>query len=137
TPRWFGAVAGVVVAVLAVGALAGTMADRAAAAASRAVARGDGSAAIEEANRATALRPDWPRQRLLAASAAVVDDRGLHTALAEVRAGLAWSPEDPILRRAEIGLLVDRALATGAPVHRSEAEAAIAGRLRADPHDAR
>jgi len=136
-PRWLRALGVAATGVLAAGALAGVVADRQAARAAAALDRGDGHAAAVAAEQALDLRPDWPRLALLGATAAVADDQGIHEALRHVRAGLGWSPGDPILRRAEVALLVDRALATGAPVHRAEARAAAEALLVADPLDSR
>jgi len=121
--------------LLAVDAVSGVVADREAGSAARALRRGDTRAARVAAERASARRPDWPRTGLLEARAVVADGRGIHRGLEALVRARRWSPRDPVLVRAEIALLVDRALATGAPAHRDEAQRALDDRLAEDPRD--
>jgi O-antigen ligase/Flp pilus assembly protein TadD len=117
-----------VLALLAVaGLVAGGLdvaADHHAEVAARRLAAGDGPAAADAARDAVARRPDEVRLRLLAARAEVAAGAGILAALDEVDAALRISPDDPIVRRDRVRLLVARAAVTEVPAHAAEARAA-------------
>ena len=124
-------------AVLAVGGLIvgglDVAADHRAEVAARRLAAGDGPAAADAARDAVALRPDVVRLRLLAARAEVAAGEGILAALDEVDAALRTSPDDPIVRRERIRLLVARAAATEVPAHATDARAAADEAVADDP----
>jgi hypothetical protein len=116
--------------------VADVVADHRAERAVEAVARGDGPAALEAADSAAALRPDILRLHLLAARAALVDQRGALAALQRIDDGLDWSPNDPIARLQRLTVLVARAESTQTSPHIAAARDALDPALRADPHAA-
>jgi len=135
-PRWT-MVVRPALALLAVGALvAGILdvaADHRAEVAARRLAAGDGPAAADAARDAVALRPDVVRLRLLAARAEVAAGEGILAALDEVDAAVRTSPDDPIVRRERVRLLVARAAATEVPAHATAARAAADEAVADDP----
>jgi O-antigen ligase len=104
-------------------------------------ASGDGHSrrAVERAERATRLRPDDVRYRLVAAE--VLARRGTladtDRALAQVRRALDWSPLDPNVVDREASLLLDRAAITGERVDISAAVEAWQRLVERDPLRAR
>jgi O-antigen ligase len=113
--RVLGTVALALAALAAAAGIADVAADRLA---RRAVDAGsDRDAAVADARRATELRPDDLRYRIVAAQ--VLSERGtladVDEALRQARAGLRWSPNDPIVRDQEAALLLQRATITGDP----------------------
>lgn len=90
-------------------------ADRLAKEALDASAAGRPDAAVERAERASTLRPDNVRYRLVAAE--VLARRGaladIDRALEQTRRALDWSPRDPLAVDAGASLLLDRAAITG------------------------
>jgi len=131
-----------VVAALAVGAaVVGALdvaADRSAATALGAAARGDLDEAGRQARRATRLRPDAVRYHLVGSEVASVGGRldGLTAALEHVTDALAVSRRDPVAlaRRAE--LLLGVATVTFAPDDLSAARAAWEEVAAGDPNNA-
>jgi tetratricopeptide (TPR) repeat protein len=77
----------------------------------------DRDAAVADARRATDLRPDDLRYRIVAAQ--VLSERGtladVDEALRQARAGLRWAPNDPIVLDTEAALLLQRDTITGDP----------------------
>lgn len=124
-------------AVLALGAMVvgvrDVAADRAAERAADALTGDDGRAAVAAAEEAVALRPDEVRLHLLLARARLAADEGTLAALAAVDDAAALSPGDPIVRRAGLRLLVDRAAATQVPAHAATARTAVDEALADDP----
>jgi uncharacterized protein HemY len=121
------------------GLLAGiteVVADHRAERAAEALARGDGPAALAAADSAADLRPDIVRLHLLAARAAVADQRGALAGLERIDDALDWSPRDPIAQLQRLTLLVSRAESTLTAPHIAAARAALDPALRADPHAA-
>lgn len=129
------ALAVLAVAALAVGVL-DVVADREGAAALHALERGDRRAAVDHAERATRLRPDVVRLRLLEARVTVDADLGIEAGLAAVDAALDLSPGDPVARLDRAELLVARARATLLPRHAAEARAEIERLVALDPRSA-
>jgi hypothetical protein len=127
------------VVLAGVGLLAGVtdvIADHRAERAVDAMARGDGPAALAAADSAAHLRPDHLRLHLLAARAAVADQRGALAGLQRIQDGLDWSPHDPIALLQQLALLVGRAESTQTPPHIEAARAALDPALRRDPYAA-
>jgi hypothetical protein len=126
-------------AVAAVALLAGVVdvvADHRAQRAVDALGRGDTSAALVAADSAAALGPDEVRLHLLAARAAVADQRGFLAGLQRVDDALAVSPQDPIALLQRLTLLVERAEATQTDAHIGIAVREVRDRLRVDDHNA-
>lgn len=111
----------------------GVAADRQAA---RAVDGRDRTSAVEAATRATELRPDVLRYRLLLARLLLADDRGTAAALTAVDGALQQSPDDPIAQRERARLLVARAAATSVPAHIAAAQRELQTQLDDDPVNA-
>lgn len=129
------AVVGVVAGVALVEGASGVVADHRADRAAEALARGDVDGAATAAASAADLRPDVLRFHLLAARAAVADDRGIVVGLAAVDDALAISPGDPIARRTKAQLLLARAAATSVPAHVQAAEEYLRDLLDRDPNN--
>jgi O-antigen ligase len=127
---WF---AMVVAGLGLVAGMADVVADHRAERAVQAMARGDGPAALAAADGAVDLRPDILRLHLLAARAAVADQRGALAGLERIQDGLDWSPHDPIARLQQLTLLVGRAESTQTPPHIAAARGALDPALRRDP----
>lgn len=127
-----GVLVGVALVALVVG-VRDVAADRRAATAARALAAGDGRAALVAAEDAVALGPHVVRLRLLAARAEVAAGEGAVAALEHVDAALRTSPGDPIAVRERVRLLVARAEATQVPVHADRARAAADEAVADDP----
>ncbi len=121
--------------VALVAGVAFVAADRHAEQAARALSRGDGAAAVRSAEAAVALRPDVVRNRVLAARALLLDRRGTLAAIEELEAALEVSPDDPIVRRERVAVLVARAAATQVPAHVEAARAELDRMLARDPND--
>lgn len=115
TRRVVGTAALALAGLAAVAGIADVAADRLA---RRAVDAGsDRDAAVADARRATELRPDDLRYRIVAAQ--VLSERGtladVDEALRQARAGLRWAPNDQIVLDTEAALLLQRATITGDP----------------------
>ena len=128
------------VAALGLGAAAALVAggldvaaDRRARTAADRLAAGDTDGALAAADDAADLRPDEVRLHLLAARAAVADDRGTLAALERVADALDVSPRDPVALLERTRLLVARAEATQTRRHREAAGADLERRLAEDP----
>ena len=130
--RPFVAVLGTLVVVASLGGLVGLAADRAAAAAADALARGDGAKAERDARTATRWRPDVVRYHLLEARARVADGLGIVDGIAAADDALRVSPRDPIAQRERARLLVARARATQVPAHAQAARRYLTGLLAHD-----
>ena len=87
---------------------------------------------------AAGLRPDAVRYHLVAARAhaAAGTVRGVDLALADIRAALDVSPDDPVAGNERARLLLERALLTDAAADIAAARSALASRLAADPRNA-
>lgn len=127
------ALGGVAAAVLAMAGVADVAADRLA---RRAVDALGTPAAVEDARRAAALRPDEVRLHLVAAAASSSLDTlaGVDAALDAVGDAAAWSPRDPIVRQRNAELLSRRATITGADEDAVHAAAAWQALVADDPH---
>jgi hypothetical protein len=127
-----GALAVAAVAALATGVL-DVVADHRARSAADALARGDTDRALVSADDAADLRPDIVRLHLLAARAAVADERGSLAGLQRVEEALDVSPRDPVALLERSRLLVARAEATRTGRHLDTATAELQRRLAEDP----
>jgi hypothetical protein len=126
-----GALAVAAVAAVATGVL-DVAADHRARSAADALARGDTDRALAAADAAADLRPDVVRLHLLAARAAVADERGSLAGLQRVEDALDVSPRDPVALLERSRLLVARAEATRTGRHLDAAAAELRRRLAAD-----
>jgi hypothetical protein len=134
--RWVGGGLGAIAAVALLAGVVDVVADHRAQRAVDALGRGDTSAALVAADSAAALGPDEVRLHLLAARAAVADQRGFLAGLQRVDDALAVSPQDPIALLQRLTLLVERAEATQTDAHIGIAVREVRDRLRVDDHNA-
>lgn len=134
------ALAGLTIAPIAlVGGVLDVAADRLARRSLEHLAGGRRDEAADDAERATSLRPDDVRYRLVAAHvhAEIATLADIRRGLGLTADALAWSPDDPYALDQWAGLLLQRAQVTRTPADVDAAVAAWQRLVAADPHRAR
>ncbi|MFT3852578.1 MAG: O-antigen ligase family protein [Ilumatobacteraceae bacterium] len=97
------------------------------------------TSSVDDARRATRLRPDDVRYRLAASTVLARQGSlaGVDAALDQIRAATSWSPHDPLVRDQHATLLLDHATITGTPGDVAAALDAWHALVDDDPHRAR